>query len=690
MSFLVQESNGGTFINIKLTDFGRRALSLGGSRGFGSIFAKAVFSDREINYSIDRSNTYNILNNRIIAPKDFAPFFTTNFDGSDAVALGSNGVTSAKQFTTAHTTTAGFFTGITHSFAINSNKLSKTPFNTLTYTTSLPSGGTTVRLDNTSSGTFPNAGDLLFIPWEPVQNSGKTYASNTNIFSGNPTVSLWYRVTSTSGPYVNLDRPTPNFGSASATAQKVNVYVYPFNGVEQFYGSAATVDSQVWNMNVIRTSSVEGTTGMTGSQIVSGYTSYGSIEYNGAKNYFGFSAETPIFGVIHYTNEFTGNTYAEQLIEKTVKLTLPTLMWHNFGSDNGQGQDFGVTLQDVDGDTIFDSIAGTTYRFLKDGVASTSKIVGRAYHKLRMFIITDAELLTAMTYKSNRNYTLPGLNLSLSPNPKFPLTKSQASGLTQSGFSYFVTYIPESFSAYTKGRSFGYPAALHCTDIQKIDGQNDVNGNPQFLVANFPSNSFPYLRSSANTDANSAFSGTGWNTNSVQLLINEQSASAGFSIGNVPTLGWKRVSAVVGNGIYTGETGDTTIDPLKLAGFSFIVSRQDFNSGSTYVLNTALTLNQDYKFSNGLNFGNESFFYGNVDVDILATTYKTFITTFAKNDEFNSSLNKSFDDLLDEQTYITEIGILDADNNLVAVGKPTYPIRKSDGRFLGFQLEIDF
>jgi len=27
---------------------------------------------------------------------------------------------------------------------------------------------------------------------------------------------------------------------------------------------------------------------------------------------------------------------------------------------------------------------------------------------------------------------------------------------------------------------------------------------------------------------------------------------------------------------------------------------------------------------------------------------------------------------------------------VVAVGKPTYPVRKSSGRYLAFQLEIDF
>ena len=82
--------------------------------------------------------------------------------------------------------------------------------------------------------------------------------------------------------------------------------------------------------------------------------------------------------------------------------------------------------------------------------------------------------------------------------------------------------------------------------------------------------------------------------------------------------------------------------------------------------------------------------FGNVDADILSTTYKTVITTFAKNDSFNSSNNSTFDNVLDNNTYITEVGILDNSGNLVAAGKPTYPIKKNEGRFLTFQLQIDF
>jgi hypothetical protein len=543
----------------------------------------------------------------------------------------------------------------------------------------LPSGGTSITLD--TGGYSARTGDLVFIPWEPIQNSGNTYDSSDAIASGNPTVMLWYRVTSaTTGTTIfEVDRPTPNFGTLS-TPQQIDVYFYPYNAIETYYGSAATVDVSVWNMNIVRTKSVLGTL-----NTFSGYTSYGSIEFNGTKNYLGFSAETPTIGLIHFTNEFTGNTYAEQLIEKSVVLNLPTVLWHNAGADNGQGLGFGLTLYDVYGDTIFDTVSQTTYRFLRDSTASTGKIVGRVYHKLQLIVITDQELLTALTYKSNRNFTLPNLDVTFSSVPKFPLSNSQATGLIKSGFTYFVTYIVESDSVYASGSTFGYPQSLHSGYITKIDGETADDGSFQFLSASFPSKSFPYLRSSVNMEPSSAFSGTGWNANRVQLLVNVQTTEAGYSIGNVPSDEWKRVSTGLGNGIYSGETGDLTIDPLKLAGFNFTISQEDFDSGSTYVLDSAFTGGTE-----DLTLGNESFFFGNLDTNILATTFKSVITVFAKNLEFNSSENFSFDSLLDENTYITEIGVLDDLDNLVAVGKPTFPIKKSEGRFLAFQLEIDF
>ena len=675
MGYILNEPK--TFINVKLTDVGRRQLSLG-----NLVFSTAVFSDREIDYGIDRTEKYSISNNRILSPFDVNPTLSSNFDGTVPLVLEGNQVTSAKQFSTGETSNVGFFTGTTIATASTAFDTTKMlGANTITYSSSPISGGSTVILDNASY--YPQAGNLVYIPWEPIQNSGNTYAGNL-VASGNPTVGLWYRVTTADNPVskeIVLDRPTPNFGG-ELTSQQINTYFYPYNGVETYYGTASTVNPMLWNMNIVRTQSVVGT-----PLDISGYTSYGSIEYNGTKQYLGFTGDTQLIGVVHYTNEFTGNTYAEQLLEKTVRIDLPNVLWHGTQATNGRALNYGITLYDIDGDTSDDDISKTTYRPLKDGTVDSSNTVGRVYHKLKIAVITDPELLTALTYKSNRNYTLPQPLVSTTSVPQFPLTNVEATGLVKSEKSYFVTYITESDDVYTSGSTYGYPKALHCGYIQKLVGSTDRRGNNQYLTTNFPTSSFPYLRNSLDMDT---LSGTGWNANKVQLLVSEQDDIDGtLTLEDVPSYEWKLISNTVGNGIYTGETTDTTIDARRLNGHQFIISQEDFDSGTTYVLDNVFTDNNDHSLT-GLTFGDESFMFGTFESDVVATTYKTVITTFAKNDSLNSSDNSSFDSVLDSSTYISEVGILDGEGNLVAIGKPTYPITKNEGRFLTFQLQIDF
>jgi hypothetical protein len=681
MSYLPTEPQ--TFINIKLTDDGRRLLSLG-----QLTFSKAILSDREINYGIDRVNGYTIAcSNRILAPKDAQPVLPlNNFDGTVPEPFQSVG--SARQIVSATTPSIGFFTGnSTSGWTIDTTK--SFGYSKISYSSSTPDGSTTIQM--TGGTYFPVDGDLMFVSWTPIQNSGYTYSTGGTIPLYNPTVVSWYRVVDadSSTSEVTLDRNLPNFGTTiSTSSQAVNAYFYPFNGVEDYYGSASTIETKVWNMNIVRTSSIVGT-----SSSMSGYTSYGSIEFNGTKQYLGFSSETREFGIIHYTNNYSGNTYAEQLVESTVIVDIPYVMWHGTAANAGEAKNWGLTLTDYAGPTTYDALAGTTYRALRDGNAITNNIVGRVYHKLKIIIITDPELLNALTYKSNRNFTLPPLQLSSSISPKNPLTTTDATGLLQTGYSYFVTYVASSDLQYSSGHSFGYPTILNCSYISRIEGVNDFNNNPQYLQANFGMNGFPFMRNSANMDS-ASYSGTGWNANSVQLLVNkvDSTLNPNIKIDDLSPDNWRLISnaSIGGNGVYSG--GSTTINPINLLTNTFIVSSEDYTSGSTFDLTgpySAFTINTDVN-SNGLNFGDESFFFGNIQANILSTVFKTVLTVLVPDTKLNTTLNPSFNSLLDADTFITEVGILDSNNVLVGVGKPTYPIAKNSGRYIAFQLEIDF
>lgn len=675
MPFLPPEST--TYINVKLTDAGRRLLSLGQLQ-----FIKAVISDREIDYDVDRSNSgglgaYDILNNRILAPVgDYPNVDAVNLDGTDAIVLNIENLKSVKQFATAQTATYGMFSGFSNNwFILNNNEHNlaissdvSAGYGTDTITFASPSGSYTVK-----------EGDNLYILWVDDNYPHASAINGTNlIYSGAPFNGLWYKVYSAiSSTQVILDRPTPDIGGAMTYP----MFIYPDNAVETYFGSGSTQQTKFWNMNITRTYDVAGTDlSLDG---VSGFSSYGSIEYAGTKHYLGFDELYPAIGIIHYTNKFSGLTYGEQFVEKSVTLNLPTIMWHNYPANNGEATDYGLTLYDLYGNTQYDQISRTSYRELRDGVQSSNKVVGRVYHKLQLFVITDQDLLMAMTYKGNRSYTLPEPVLSLVGNPKPPLTTNDVTGLCESGKTYFVTYLVESNIAGAD--SFGFTNPIHCGYIKRIDGDVDVNGNPQYLSIQFPTNGFPYMRN----DAAISTSGTGWNAQRVKILVNEQDINFDYQEANVPADEWVVLS---GNGIFDCTTTPTvttnTIDPVVLNSYQFVVSREDYTSGATngnYSLWTGTTSHQDV-----CNFGGESFFFGTVDAQVLTTTYKTIISIIASNYQYNDSVNTTFNSLTDDYTYITEVAILDNQNNTVAVGKPTYPLKKSSSRYLAFQLIIDF
>lgn len=673
--YLPQEPQ--TFINIKLTDDGRKLLSLG-----QLTFATAVLSDREIKYDIDTTGYYDIsCSNRILAPKDVQPFINLNFDGSAPVPLATVG--SLKQIITAATTSTGFFTGDTNAWGVYENRYKG--YSVISYSAYTPDGTNVVKM--TGGTYFPTGGELVFIPWQTIQGSGNSYTTNTLLLSASPSVDLFYRVLSSDKPSasVTFDRNVPNFGSTiGSSTQAVNCFFYPFNGVETYYGSASSVDTRVWNLNVVRTSSEIGT-----NAGISGYTTYGSIEYNGTKQYLGFSSETRQIGIIHYTNNYSGNTYAEQLVEGSVVVDIPWIMWHRTAASAGQGTTYGLRLTDYAGPTYFDSASQTSWRPLRDGNTTTSNVVGRVYHKLKIIVITDPELLTALTFKANRNYTLPSLApLESLQTPKYPLDNTTASGILQTGYTYYVTYLVDSERPYVSGNTFGHQTPLHCGYIQKIDGALDINGNPQFLKAYFPTSSFPFMRNSAGLES---YLGSGWNANKIQLLVNkvDNTAYPYQNVDNLPTDTWRLISTGVGNGILSGSP----LDALSVLGYTFVISQEDYNSGSTYALNgyySGFTMNNNSLTESGLTFGDEYIFFGNISANILATTFKTTMTVLAPNTQFNSTNNPTFNGLYNTDTFITEIGVLSQGGVLVATGKPTYPIPKNSTKYLAFQLEIDF
>ena len=110
-------------------------------------------------------------------------------------------------------------------------------------------------------------------------------------------------------------------------------------------------------------------------------------------------------GLIHYSNNSPLNNYGEGFVltnDTAPIIDLPTIMWHK-----NTGGTIGLTLTgDFASMTQLPEL-NTTYANLVDQYGN---IAGKVFIDLKIFIIEDQELLQAMSYKTNRSWTLAPIN----------------------------------------------------------------------------------------------------------------------------------------------------------------------------------------------------------------------------------------------------------------------------------------
>lgn len=675
MAFIPKEPT--NFLSIRLTNVGRRMLSLGKLK-----FSSAVLSDREIDYRFGLEVDYDHSCNRVLTTMgDAPPLPYSNFDGTPPLSLEGN-VYSDKKVITATTASYGIFSAITDVNAFSGYVMDQS-FN-------LGSGNTTTSEfdgDNTIEVTTGAPAEKGIVVFTGLQTRFGTI-TNPDGLPSIPTVALWYRFSATTSTQMTLDRPTAYFDNTSA--RDVSLFFLPWSGADSYYGTGATSSSPVWNLNIVRTSTEIGS-----PEVGLRYNRYGSLEYAGAKRSFGFDMDTRAVGFVHYSNSDTGNTFGEQFIPKQTVVDLPLIMWHRYISEPGEATVKGVRFSDASSDIYYDETARTHYTLLMESSEfGGSYAVGRVYFKLRIIVLTDQELLTALSYKSNRNWTLPPMSVSLVNEPRPPLSNLTASGSCESGKTYYVTYrviMDQPLSSNT----FGYAPVIHCNYVQRISGFTDGNGYSRYLSTKFPPYSFPYLRGANDV---STYSGTGWSCNKVQLLMAKVDNEDDRGIGYVPTNSWKAISdlTIGGNGILSGSQSSAMVEPTELMGHQFIISNEDYVSGSTYDLSVhhpGFFTHTDYngpEYDLGLTYGNETLFPGIIKTVMAATVFKTTWKVVAMDTDFNGSLNSTFNGSVNHSTYITEIGIFDDQQQMVGIAKPTWPIKKNQARYLTFELEFDF
>lgn len=236
---------------------------------------------------------------------------------------------------------------------------------------------------------------------------------------------------------------------------------------------------------------------------------------------------------------------------------------------------------------------------------------------------------------------------------------------------------------YIPNKSFGYSSAIHCNYIQKLESDNLINKTINFVL---PDGSlFPFLRDT--TEIASGQNGYGWSANKLFGIAQVVNGTGDTAIPDPNQ--WKILDLTKQLDGYEFFSG-TTIPRAAFNTASIVkIGIQEVYDASQYKLSTYL--NYPTKLTGDdakLAFGEEAFFFGNVRTEIQAIAYTTDISIVLPLNQYNSTNNKSWDSTSPVQ--ISEVGIFDDNNNIVAIGKLNNPIAKDSTIFRTVQFSLDF
>ena len=711
MSYIITSTN--PFVSIKLTEKGREQLSLGQLNfSFWAIGDSEINYDREAIVDANPTNVTLSASSKVLRPVDRQPniksFITTSTSTSNYQAINASNMNVVKAIVNNEAAERGFFTNNITGFTTDLST-TLTPYYQPVANATL-SGTSTLTL---SGSPVVSVGDIILLK---LTNSivGPISADETTIATPN----LWYKVQGLTGTTATLDRNLPNLSGDSQSSQVLiyrggEIYDTISTGTTTAYWDTGTLsfnssvnvtchDVPVWNMNNVWCENLAGMSGGTYED----YTYFGSYPYLGTKNpYFEYlcvstgTSETQIkcndpgvsyfddvsksISIIHYTNNAISNLYGEFFYvdatnNKYIKLHIPNLMYHRDGystaSGTSMGMDFiatGATQKigtsdieyiDLIEDPSFISTANTT-----------PLVVGKVFPQLKMIVIDDDEIVAAMSYKSNRNWTLPELAATLqSPSG------GTSTGVLGSNQTMYLTY-----SLEVSGVS-GITSSLPCQNYVKVDNVTSTAKDVAFRING--TDLLPYMRKIENV----GYDGLGFYATNFKLLYQVVSGSTQ----RPDPAAWKAYDFT--SNVITVNTGET-IDPKLLENQSpattgFVLDSLKAASATTFNLVPLLNLPQTNQPSY-LQFGDERFFYGNLETYIGATIYKTIFDIRVNTSLFNLTSNptRSTDPATNPPNIrVTEVGIYDNLQNLVCIGKLSKPVTLLPGNTIMLELSMDF
>lgn len=714
MSYIIKNSN--PLVSIKLTEIGRQQLALGALN-----FTSWAIGDSELNYTreaIVDANPNDITlsaTSMILRPVDEQPniksfiYPSTSTTPYQPITPSNINVIQAKVNNAAEE--RGFFinSGGTYTTYLSQPYVKYSQL----VSVSNVSGSTTLILNSTSACTV---GDLILVKVSNSTLGSVIPAENTRALPN-----LWFKIqnvpTSTS---VTLDRNLPNLsgftgyseaivyagGEVYNTIGNINTTYYWDSGTLSFDASSNVTcsDVPVWNMNNVWCENLAGITGLTTTNLYEDFTKFGSYPYLGSKNpYFEYfcqsTGDTLSFNcngpglsymddvsksvsIIHYTNNTISSLYGEFFYvdttnNKTVRITLPDLMYHRRDFSTGSGTTMGMSFL-ASGATKYIGTSNIEYLDLIEdptmiSSATTAQAIGKVFPQLKMIVIHDDEIVAAMSYKSNRNWTLPPLSATLS-NP----SGGTSTGVLPINSTIYLTYSLENTN------STGLTSSMPCQYYTKLENTSSSNKDVAFNIS--ATDLLPYMRKIENSN----YDGLGFYANNFKLLYQ----IVQDPIGRPDPNAWLEYDFTT-TALTTTVNG--TIDPKVLEnqtptnnGFVLDLIK---NSGATvFSLIDLLNMAPNSQPTN-LQFGDERFFYGNLTTYIGATIYKTIFDLRVNSGQFNTTTNptRSTDPSTNPPSIkVSEVGIYDSNNNLVCIGKLSQPVALLAGTTIMLELSIDF
>ena len=498
-------------------------------------------------------------------------------------------------------------------------------------------------------------------------------------------------------------------------------------------------DVKIWNMNIPWTENPAGLI----STIYDDYTKFGSIAYIGQKEYLGYTTnaqtstddvyyynsfgdkkvvtpkEQKAIAIIHYTNQtidfFYGEKFAMQPYDsqnpentqgqaRNFKLYMPTLMWHK-NTECCFGQTFYVDPPNFDGKNLFQvqytksnvssnmNQPGLRYFNLWDTFAQSNGLpsrIGKVYPDSQMIVIDDEEVVAALSYKSNRNWTLPAPQISLI-TPNTCGTSNTTGVLTGGSETLWITY--------RLSNNYDFTNSLHCNYYSSLVGTENVctPDTPQNVAVRFggefyclvqpgysPTTTTTTYSPLTTTTTYSPLTTTTTNgplttttTHCPTCIVPTGFYATQFEVLAQKTLNgvrpnptqWKlidftdQISGMFVNGYVTQES---------LTATTFVITSENYSSAPYYNLNNYVDLVPLNTTTPKLNFGDEYYFYGSLETDIQATIYEMKYKINLSSTEFLVSQNPTW--TFGTKSYVSEIALLDENKDILVMSKLQSPV----------------